>query len=147
MNSGKGYDTMTDLELIQLANGARKNAYAPYSNYTVGAALLLKSGEVVLGCNVENASFGATVCAERAAVSAAIAKGARDFCAIAVVGGKAGEPAATFFSPCGICRQTLREFCNDDFRVLVGCGNEIRAFRLGELLPAGFGAETMEKSL
>ena len=138
---------MTDQELIGFANAARKNAYAPYSGYTVGAALLLKSGEVVSGCNVENASFGATICAERAAIAAAVAKGERDFCALAVVGGKADRAATTFFSPCGICRQTLREFCGEDFRILVGRGDEIRAFRLGEILPAGFGADTMEKKV
>ncbi len=136
---------MTDSELMMLAENARKNAYAPYSGYTVGAALLLKTGTVVTGCNVENASFGATICAERAAIAAAIAGGNRDFCALAVVGGKANEPANTFFSPCGICRQTLREFCRDDFRILIGCGKEIRTFRLGELLPARFAADAMEK--
>lgn len=134
---------MTDSELIRQAEAARANAYSPYSGYTVGAALLCADGTVALGCNVENTSYGATICAERVAVTRAVAEGKREFSAIAVVGGKRGEPAETFFSPCGICRQFLREFCGDDFRVLVACKGEIRAYTLRELLPSGFSADAM----
>ena len=136
---------MKDTELIRLADAARKNAYAPYSGFTVGAALLASDGTVTLGCNVENASYGATVCAERVAVSRAVADGKRDFAAIAVVGGRQGKSAETAFSPCGVCRQVLREFCRDDFRVLVGNGEEIVCHTLGGLLPVGFSSDAMKE--
>ena len=136
---------MKDEELIALAEQARENAYAPYSGYTVGAALLCGDGTVTRGCNVENASYGATVCAERTAVCAAIAAGRRDFKAIAIAGGKRGKPADTFFFPCGICRQFLREFCGDDLAVLVSNGREVRRSTLGELLPASFTGAAMEE--
>lgn len=134
---------MKDVELIRLAEEARKNAYAPYSGYTVGAALLCADGTVSVGCNVENASYGATLCAERVAIARAVADGKREFVAIAIVGGKAGRAPETFFSPCGICRQVLREFCRDDFRVLVGRGEEIVRQTLGELLPNSFSSDAM----
>ena len=134
---------MKDMDLIRLAEEARQNAYAPYSGYTVGAALLCADGTVTVGCNVENASYGATLCAERSAIVRAVADGKRDFVAIAVVGGKAGRAPETFFSPCGICRQVLREFCRDDFRVLIGNGNEIVSQTLGELLPNSFSSDAM----
>ena len=136
---------MKDVELIRLAEEARKNAYAPYSGYTVGAALLSVDGTVSVGCNVENASYGATICAERAAVTRAVADGKRDFIALAVVGGKAGRISETFFDPCGICRQFLREFCRDDFRVLIGRGEEIVCHTLGELLPNSFSSNAMQE--
>ena len=134
---------MKDMDLIRLAEKARQNAYAPYSGYTVGAALLSADGTVTVGCNVENASYGATLCAERVALTRAVADGKRDFVAIAVVGGKAGRAPETFFSPCGICRQVLREFCRNDFRVLIGNGNEIVNRTLGELLPNSFSSDAM----
>ena len=134
---------MKDVELIRLAEEARKNAYAPYSGYTVGAALLSVDGTVSVGCNVENASYGATICAERVAIARAVADGKRDFIAIAIVGGKAGRAPDTFFSPCGICRQVLREFCRADFRVLIGRGEEIVRHTLGELLPNSFSSDAM----
>ena len=134
---------MKDVDLIRLAEKARQNAYAPYSGYTVGAALLSADGTITVGCNVENASYGATLCAERNAIARAVADGKRDFVAIAVVGGKAGRDSETFFSPCGICRQVLREFCRDDFQVLIGNGNEIVRQTLGELLPNSFSSNAM----
>ncbi|MBO4308524.1 MAG: cytidine deaminase [Clostridia bacterium] len=137
---------MKDEELIRLADEARKNAYAPYSGYTVGAALLASDGSVTVGCNVENASYGATVCAERVAFSRAVADGKHEFLAIAVVGGRCGQPAETRFHPCGICRQVMREFCRDEFRVLVGNGEEIVCHTLGELLPAGFSSDAMKET-
>ncbi len=137
---------MSDYELIQLARNARKNAYSPYSGYTVGAALLCDDGSVVTGCNVENASYGATICAERVAMTRAVAEGKLSFTAIAVVGGRKDEMETSFFSPCGICRQFMREFCGDSFRILVACGEEIRSYSLKDLLPDGFSAEDMKEN-
>ncbi len=121
-------------ELLRLADEARKNAYAPYSTFSVGAALLTADGRVYTGVNIENASFGATVCAERVALFSAVAEGVREFAAIAIVGGKAGEARAACY-PCGICRQVLAEFCSPDMPVIL----EGKVCTLGELLPNSFG--------
>lgn len=136
---------MTDLELIALAEAAREYAYSPYSDYTVGAALLTEDGRVFKGSNLENASYSATLCAERSAFAQAISQGCRAFQAIAVVGGKAGQAPNSFFMPCGICRQVMREFCADDFRILVSDGQTIRSQTLAELLPGSFSADAMQK--
>ena len=122
--------------LIEAAAQAASRAYAPYSRYRVGAALRLGNGEIVCGCNVENASFGLTLCAERVAVAAAVARGERSFAALAIV----AEGEAPPF-PCGACRQTLAEFCAADFPVHVATAADretIRPFRLGDLLPHAF---------
>ena len=126
---------MTDQELFALAVQARERAYAPYSGYAVGAALLTKDGKVYEGVNIENASFGATNCAERTAIFSAVAKGEREFAAIAVAGGRKGEQPSDC-TPCGICRQVLAEFCPPDFKVILLDG----AHRLDELLPMSFTA-------
>ncbi|MGN0430949.1 MAG: cytidine deaminase [Lachnospiraceae bacterium] len=127
-------------ELIQAALSARKKAYAPYSGYAVGAALLTKSGEVYEGCNIENASFGATNCAERTAFFKAVSEGKREFAAIAIAGGKAGEDAVEYAYPCGICRQVMQEFCDKDFKILVTKSSlEYEEYVLTEILPYGFG--------
>ncbi len=131
---------MSERELLAAAERARENAYAPYSHFLVGAALLASDGRVFLGANVENASFGATNCAERSAIFAAVSAGARDFSAIAVCGGHDGE-RGTICPPCGICRQVLSEFCEKDFRVLLGNADEYREYTIGELLPHSFGDE------
>ncbi len=120
-------------ELIDAAFQALKNAHAPYSNYKVGAALLCSDGTVFQGCNVENASFGLTNCAERTAVFSAIAAGKRAFEAIAIAA--SGEPAPF---PCGACRQVLAEFCGPDFPVYVAQTDGIQTTTLGELLPHSF---------
>ena len=125
---------MTDTELLTLAGEARRRAYAPYSGYTVGAALLCKDGSVYTGCNIENVSFTPTVCAERVAVFKAVHDGKRAFSAIAVVGGKQNAPDG-LASPCGVCRQVMAEFCGKDFRVVLTDGG----YTLGELLPMAFG--------
>ena len=138
---------MKEDELIRLAEQARETAYAPYSGYTVGAALLAADGTVTLGCNVENASYGATICAERVALTRAVSEGKRDFVAIAIVGGKRDQSAGSFFFPCGICRQVLREFCDDDFRVLVVRDGDVICQTLGELLPSGFTSDAMKELL
>lgn len=128
---------MTDGELYSLALEARENAYAPYSRFKVGAALLTANGKAYLGCNVENSSSGATCCAERVALFKALSEGERDFVAVAVAGGKDDRVETACF-PCGICRQVLGEFCGDDFRIIVGDKDCCRAFTLGELLPHAF---------
>ena len=131
---------MTKEELARKAVEAMGHAYAPYSGYLVGAALLTADGTVYQGCNIENASFTPTVCAERTAFFKAIYDGKRDFRAIAVVGGKGGTVTG-FFPPCGVCRQVMREFCRDDFEVyLVGKDNEIKALTLKDILPYSFSA-------
>lgn len=131
---------MTKEELARKAVEAMGHAYAPYSGYLVGAALLTADGTVYQGCNIENASFTPTVCAERTAFFKAIYDGKRDFRAIAVVGGKGGTVTG-FFPPCGVCRQVMREFCRDDFEVyLVGKNNEIKALTLKDILPYSFSA-------
>ena len=125
---------MTDEELVALAGQARQRAYAPYSNFPVGAALLGRSGRVFTGCNVENAAYPLTTCAERTAVTKAVSEGEKSFEAIAVV-------TATGATPCGACRQILREFGgpDGDLRVIVADleGNN-RTYTIDELLPAGF---------
>lgn len=125
---------MTDKELLTLAGEARTRAYAPYSHFAVGAALLCKDGTVYIGCNIENASFTPTVCAERTAFFKAIFDGKREFVSIAVVGGKEDTPDATAF-PCGVCRQVMAEFCKSDFRIITPEG----VYTLEQILPHSFG--------
>ena len=130
---------MTDAELLALAREARKNAYAPYSGFSVGAALLAKNGKTYLGCNIENASFSPTVCAERVAFLKAVSEGEKDFLAIAIVGGR-GETTSPDVTPCGVCRQVMGEFCKGVFRILTEDrdGNPIVRILSG-LLPSPFG--------
>ena len=128
---------MTDQELMKMAEQARQGAYAPYSHFCVGAALLCADGRVYTGCNIENATFTPTVCAERVALFKAVSEGVRDFVAIAVIGGPCGQ-AGGFCSPCGVCRQVMSEFCRDDFRILLGIPDQIQAYSLKDLLPASF---------
>ena len=128
-------------ELINLAKDAMIRAYAPYSGFKVGAALLCCDGTVYQGCNIENASFTPTVCAERTAIFKAVSEGHRDFAAIAVCGGKDGAITG-LFPPCGVCRQVLREFCRDDFPVYLADGDgSWQTMTLGQLLPLSFCAE------
>jgi cytidine deaminase len=125
---------MTDLQLIALAREARQQAYAPYSGFPVGAALLGRSGKVYSGCNVENAAYPLTTCAERTAVTKAVSEGEQSFEAIAVV-------TSTGATPCGACRQILREFAGPegDLRVIVAdLEGNFRTFTITDLLPAGF---------
>lgn len=131
-------------KLCELAVNAAKNSYSPYSGFKVGAALLCKDGSVYLGCNVENASYSATVCAERTAFLKALSDGKRDFSAIAVAGGR--EDVGIYACPpCGICRQTMAEFCkNDDFSVLLVRKNGFDEYLLNELFPLSFGEELLK---
>ena len=132
-------DNLPIKELIQTALDARKNAYAPYSHYQVGAALLSSDGTIYSGCNIENASYGATNCAERTAFFSAVSEGKRDFLAIAITGGREGEEISDYAVPCGICRQIMQEFCGDDFQVIVAKSTEdFRQYPFSEILPFGF---------
>ena len=123
--------------LLTLAEEAREKAYAPYSGFSVGAALLCEDGEVFTGCNIENAGYTPTNCAERTAVFKAVSEGAREFTAIAVVGGL-GETLDAACTPCGVCRQVLAEFCEPEMPVILGTPEEMRVMTLGELLPFAF---------
>ena len=130
---------MTGTELVKLALEARERAYTPYSHFAVGAALLTKEGKVYQGCNIENASYSPTNCAERTAFFKAIYEGERNFAAIAVVGGPEGEPAVQLCTPCGVCRQVMREFCDLDFVIYLGGGDGSYIERkLSDLLPMSF---------
>lgn len=132
--------------LIEMALQARELAYAPYSEYCVGAALLCDDGEIVTGCNVENASYGATNCAERTAVFKAVSMGKRAFSAIAIAGGKKGAQALDYAYPCGVCRQVLREFCDPKRMTVIVCRSvdDYIEMTLEELLPCSFGPENLE---
>ena len=127
---------MTDHELMLLAEQARLKAYAPYSGFKVGAALLAKSGKVYLGCNIENASYTPTNCAERTAFFKAVSEGEMEFDKIAIVGGK--EEPNELVSPCGVCRQVMAEFCDESFTILLGNSKGIKSFSLKEILPLSF---------
>ena len=125
---------MTPEELVGQALAAMKFAYVPYSGFTVGAALLTKSGKVYLGCNIENAAYGK-----------AVSEGEREFAAIAVVGGKDGN-AADIFPPCGVCRQVMQEFCEPSFMIYMGRSDGTYvAESLGAMLPYGFTADKYMK--
>ena len=130
---------MTDKELILQALEARKRAYTPYSNFDVGAALLAKSGEVYLGCNIESAAFSPTCCAERTAFVKAVSEGCREFAAIAVVGAPHGKEPDGECAPCGVCRQVMVEFCTPDFQIILGTPDEHTSYSLEEILPKAFG--------
>ena len=132
-------------KLIAQATEARRRAYAPYSHFLVGAALETKDGKIYSGCNVENASYSATCCAERVAFGAAIAAGERSFSAMAVVGGREGEEITDFCMPCGVCRQVICELCDADFTVKVTNGQEIRTYTPNQLLPGAFSASDLKK--
>ena len=130
-------------DLVKTAIEMTNRSYVPYSHFHVGAALLDKNGKVWTGCNIENATFGATNCAERTAIFKAVSEGVKDFEAIAVAGGPEdsnGKPVLdNFCPPCGICRQVLAEFCSRDFKVILATGKgEQKVFTLSELLPESF---------
>ena len=128
-------------ELIDVAFEAQKNSYSPYSSCKVGAALLCANGKVYKGCNIENASFSPTVCAERVAFFNAISNGEKDFSAIAIVGNN-GENG--YFYPCGVCRQVMNEFCNSDFKIIVAKSvDEYKELSLSDLLPFSFDKESV----
>ena len=139
---------MTEKELINEALKAREKAYAPYSHHLVGAALECEDGTIIHGCNIENAAFGPTVCAERTAIFKAVSEGVKSFKRIAIVGGMEDAVSLELCAPCGVCRQVMREFCDPkEFQIVLAKvdGQEIepRVFTLEELLPLSFGPENL----
>ena len=137
---------MENKELVREALEARKQSYCPYSSFAVGAALLCGDGTIFRGCNIENAAYPATNCAERTAFFKAVSEGVREFTAICIVGGKDGVPEG-LTAPCGVCRQVMAEFCDPEtFRIVLMNGDgEIRDYLLKELLPLGFTGKALEK--
>jgi len=134
---------MTPEKLISMAVEAMSKAYSPYSGFQVGAALLCSDGTVYTGCNIENAAYSPTNCAERTAIFKAVSEGRRDFTAIAVCGGKNGI-ITNLCTPCGVCRQVLREFCKDVFPVYLADKDGFKALTLGDLLPYSFGEDSLK---
>ena len=130
-------------ELLDIAVQAREGAYAPYSKFCVGAALLCADGEIFTGANVENASYGGAICAERVAITSAVTHGHREFTAIAIVGALCGQAPTESCLPCGFCRQVMGEFCSDDFEIIVSDGEGVKVFTLGELLPHTFSSDML----
>lgn len=135
---------MDKSNLVKLAIEARKFSYSPYSNFRVGAALLTKSGKIYTGCNVENAGYTPSNCAERTAFFKAVSEGDRDFQAIAIVGGPA-EGIKDYCAPCGVCRQVMMEFCDyETFEIIIGKSeDDYKGFTLQELMPLGFGPKDL----
>ena len=128
-------------EMIELAMEQLRFSYTPYSGFKVGAALLTKDGKLYTGCNIENAAYTPTNCAERTAFFKAVSEGEREFEAIAVVGGKSNEEIQDFAPPCGVCRQVMMDFCSpEEFKIILMNGKkEIKIMSLSEMLPLGFG--------
>ncbi|MCR5300917.1 MAG: cytidine deaminase [Lachnospiraceae bacterium] len=134
-------------KLIECAFSARQNSYSPYSHYMVGAAVLCRDGSIITGTNIENASYGATVCAERVAIFTAVASGHKDLVAIAVCGGSSDETdeLSDYAYPCGICRQVMREFADPaTFTVAVARSvSDYRKYTFEELFPDSFGPDNL----
>ena len=132
-------------ELIETAIGMTKMSYTPYSNFKVGAALLAKNGQIFKGCNIENAAYSPTNCAERTAFFKAVSEGKKEFLAIAIVGGKGQEPD-DFCAPCGVCRQVMTEFCNPKtfLIILARSEDDYMIYTLEELMPFGFSGKNLE---
>ena len=128
--------------LIEAAIEARTSSYSPYSTYKVGAALLCGDGTIYKGCNIENAAYGDTICAERVAIFKAVFDGKRDFSAIAIVGGK-GE-LCSFAFPCGSCRQVMSEFCEKDFKIVLFDGKSTEIHTLGQVFPLRFKSDSLK---
>lgn len=134
-------------QLIENAIEARKMAYTPYSKYKVGAALLSSDNKIIKGCNIENAAYGPTNCAERTAFFKAVSEGVKDFSAIAIVGGLENETDlfSGYAFPCGVCRQVMREFCDSEFEIVVARSiDDYKVYTLGELLPESFGPDNLK---
>lgn len=135
---------MTKEALCAAAVAAMQKAYAPYSGYFVGAALLTAGGKIYTGCNIENAAYSPSVCAERTAIFKAVSEGERDFAMLAVAGGKGGKLTGAF-PPCGVCRQVMAEFCPEDFPILlVTSDGTFEETTLGALLPLSFSKDHVE---
>ncbi len=137
---------MKNSDLCKKAIDAMRYSYCPYSNYSVGAALLCKSGRVYTGCNIENSAFSPTVCAERTAFFKAISEGEKEFVKIAIAGKKQGDKLLDdSISPCGVCRQVMREFCSPDFEIIIAKSKgDCSVYKLSELLPVSFGSDNIK---
>ena len=134
-------------QLIEKAIEERKVAYTPYSKYKVGAALLSSENKIIKGCNIENAAYGPTNCAERTAFFKAVSEGVKEFSAIAIVGGLENETDlfSGYAFPCGVCRQVMREFCDSEFEIVVARStDDYKVYTLGELLPESFGPDNLK---
>lgn len=131
---------MDVLELIAEAYEAKKNSYAPYSNFHVGAALLTESGRIYRGCNIENAAYSPTNCAERTAFFKAVSEGERSFAAIAIVGDK-----DEYLTPCGVCRQVMAEFCEEETFQVISARNktDYQVYTLKDLFPGSFSVKNL----
>ena len=129
--------------LLEVAKRARGLSYSPYSGVAVGAALVTEDGKVFVGANIENAAYSPSVCAERVAFFRAISEGGRKFKKIAIAGGKAGEDSKKKFSPCGVCRQVMAEFCDGDLEIIIDGNDGAKSYTLKELLPESFGKESL----
>lgn len=135
---------MMDISVLaESAKKAMEDSYSPYSNFRVGAALMCEDGTIYTGCNIENASYSAACCAERTAFFKAISDGKRNFTDLAVCGCNGDELDDTFCPPCGICRQVIREFCDDNFRIHLISATKIKTVTLKELLPLSFCPENL----
>ena len=131
-------------ELIRTALSMRKMSYTPYSHFNVGAALITKDGEIYTGCNIENASYTPTNCAERTAFFKAVSEGKRDFAAICIVGGFEDATELEYCPPCGVCRQVMSEFCGDDFKIILAKSeNEYKEYSFEEVIPFRFGPKDL----
>lgn len=134
-------------QIIENAIEARKMAYTPYSKYKVGAALLSSENKIIKGCNIENAAYGPTNCAERTVFFKAVSEGVKEFSAIAIVGGLENETDlfSGYAFPCGVCRQVMREFCDSEFEIVVARStDDYKIYTLGELLPESFGPDNLK---
>ncbi len=127
-------------ELIRKANEVKENAYVPYSHFRVGAALLTKSGKIFTGCNVENAAYSPTICAESSAIVKAVSEGEREYAAVAVI-----SDSEDFTSPCGVCRQRIYEFGSDIDVIMANKKGEYKVYKISELLPEGFNKDSLTK--
>ena len=132
---------MTNEKLMEFAKKSKERSYCPYSHFSVGAALLTKGGKIYTGANIENASYPATICAERVAIFKAISENEREFEKIAISG-----DCDDFCFACGVCRQVMSEFCGDNFKIILQNKDEIKEFTLGELLPYSFKLKEDEKN-
>ena len=142
-------DTLTKEQIRELAAKSLagiKNSYAPYSHFHVSAVLLSENGNIYTGNNIENAAYTPSVCAERCAFFKAVSEGERSFTAIAVVGGPEGASEFDWCAPCGVCRQVMKEFCQDDrFQIILARSvKEYKVYTLAELLPMGFGPDNLQ---
>ncbi|MFV0361720.1 MAG: cytidine deaminase [Suipraeoptans sp.] len=139
-------DNFDRKNLVKEALIARKKAYVPYSNFQVGAALMTDKSTIYSGCNIENAAYTPCNCAERTAIFKAVSEGEYNFKAIAIVGGDKSAKELDYCAPCGVCRQVIKEFCSDDFEIILAKSEEdYKSYTLGELLPYGFGPDNLKK--